>query len=297
MLKPLYIWAGGKTKMLPKYVNNPGIPLSGYKTYVEPFFGGGAMMCWINEHNPDITRYVINDVKPELIGIYKAIKSDCSAFIQRVDHLESAYLSLEGKENRKAFYYDIREEYTVGYEGWDPTFESATLYFMMKTCFNGIWQTTKKSKGRMATPFGLGTQKLTIYDRSLVKVWNLFLQQCDIHCGDWKTCANAYLDNESFFFMDPPYRGSFTSYGEEFPDENQIELLDFCQTADEKGNLVFLCNRDTGDDFWESQVGDLAIEYYDVTYTAGRRKKLSDGTHEAKKAQEVLLYSAEMDNK
>ena len=67
MLKPLYIWAGGKTKMLPKYVNNPGIPLSGYKTYVEPFFGGGAMMCWINEHNPDITRYVINEFRFHVI--------------------------------------------------------------------------------------------------------------------------------------------------------------------------------------------------------------------------------------
>lgn len=36
-LKPLYMWAGGKNKMIPKYKENPGIPVRGYTTYVEPF--------------------------------------------------------------------------------------------------------------------------------------------------------------------------------------------------------------------------------------------------------------------
>jgi hypothetical protein len=29
--------------------------------------------------------------------------------------------------------------------------------------------------------------------------------------------------------------------------------------------------------------------YFDVTYTAGRRKKNKDGTHSAKKAREILM--------
>ena len=38
------MWAGGKNKMIPKYQNDPGIPYSGYDTFVEPFFGGGIIL-------------------------------------------------------------------------------------------------------------------------------------------------------------------------------------------------------------------------------------------------------------
>lgn len=295
-MKPLYIWAGGKSKMIPKYQKAPGLSVEHCDTYVEPFFGGGAMMCWMKQHQPTIKRWVLNDVKSELTDIYEAIKTDVDAFILRVDELQSLYLPHETKESRKQFYYEVRDSYIEDWQAWDKTYCSATLYFMMKTCFNGIWQTTKKSQGRFATPAGLMNQTSTVYDKQLVLQWNEFLQECEIHCGDWKQCSDQYLTGNSFFFMDPPYRGSFTSYGEEFDDELQTELLAFCQQADAEGNLIFLCNRDTGDDFWTRQLGDLALCEYDVTYTAGRRKKNDDGSHSAKPAREVLLYSASIDN-
>ena len=43
-MKPLFIWAGGKNKMLKHYL--PIMPKQ-VDTYVEPFFGGGAMFCHI----------------------------------------------------------------------------------------------------------------------------------------------------------------------------------------------------------------------------------------------------------
>jgi DNA adenine methylase len=84
-MKPLYIWAGGKNKMIPKYQAQPGIPLSGYDTYVEPFFGGGAMMIHVYENNPTVKRFVMNDINPEIVGIYRAIKSDLANFLTRID--------------------------------------------------------------------------------------------------------------------------------------------------------------------------------------------------------------------
>jgi hypothetical protein len=51
------------------------------------------------------------------------------------------------------------------------------------------------------------------------------------------------------------------------------------------------CNRDAGDDFYTQNQGQLSISYYDVTYTAGRRKINEDGTQTAKDAREILLYS------
>ena len=50
-----------------------------------------------------------------------------------------------------------------------------------------------------------------------------------------------------------------------------------------------MSNRDVGDNFFEDSIGSNDIIYFDVTYTAGRRKKNKDGTHSAKKAREILM--------
>lgn len=295
-MKPLYIWAGGKNKMIPKYQENPGIPYAGYDTFVEPFFGGGAMMVHIYKNNPTVKKFVMNDINPEIVGIYRAIKTDVDNFILRMDALESQYIPLS-KEDRKKFYYALRDEYTLRWTQWNSTDESATLYFLMKTGFNGIWQVNQQSNGRFATPSGLLDQKTKVYDKDNVLEWNVFLQKVDIHCGDWAGCVES-VEGKAFYFMDPPYRDSFTSYGQSFDDTAHIALIDFCKAADTQGHLVFYCNRDAGDNFYTQHQGQLNISYYDVTYTAGRRKqtKTEDGvSHSAKSAREILLHSPAID--
>lgn len=293
-MKPLYIWAGGKNKMIPKYLKNPGIPYSGYDTFVEPFFGGGAMMVHIHENNPNVKKFVMNDINAEIVGVYTAIKNDVDNFVKRMDALQAAYLPLT-KEKRKEFYYDLRKEYTTNWTQWNTTDESATLYFLMKTGFNGIWQVNKQSNGRFATPSGLLDQTTKVYDKANVLEWNVFLQKVDIYCGDWSACT-ANVTGKAFYFMDPPYRDSFTSYGQVFDDAHQIQCIDFCKQADAAGHLVMFCNRDAGDTFYTDNKGQLEMSFYDVTYTAGRRKQNKNDEGEitsqtAKVAKEILLYS------
>ena len=99
-MKPLYIWAGGKNKMLKKYVDH--LPKS-FSTYVEPFFGGGAMYCWAYQKNPD-ARFVINDINESIINIYTSIKYDLFNFLNRMDELSNEYLPLD-KAARKEYSY------------------------------------------------------------------------------------------------------------------------------------------------------------------------------------------------
>jgi len=293
-MKPLYIWAGGKNKMIPKYLKEPGIPYSGYDTFVEPFFGGGAMMIHIYQNNPTVKKFIMNDINPEIVGVYTAIKTDVKKFIARMDTLQAQYLPLS-KEDRKKFYYDLRKEYTSNWTQWNATDEGATLYFLMKTGFNGIWQTNQTSNGRFATPSGLLNQTVKVYDKDNVLEWNVFLQKVDICCGDWSACVGL-VEGKAYFFFDPPYRDSFTSYSQVFDDSQQLQLIDFCKKADLNGDIVMFCNRDAGDTFYTDNQGQLDISYYDVTYTAGRRKqnKGDDGvitSQTAKVAKEILLYS------
>ena len=280
MPKPLFIWAGGKTKVLKHYA--PFMPTA-FDTYYEPFFGGGAMLVHVmNTYRPK--NVVINDINSDVISIYKAIKTDLTEFQQRLDSLESQYLPLS-KDDRKKFYFDLRHLHAWEYQEWSKTFEAATLYFLMKTGFNGIYQLNKNTNGRYGTPAGLLNQKDKVYDRDVLKWWNDALQNVEIKSGDWRNAVTN--DPNGFFFFDPPYRDSFADYGNGFGDDALTDLLDF---ADEQ-NLVFVANR-ADDDWFENQSRSMQVHYFNITYTAGRRKKTDDG-FAAKKAREILLYKTD----
>lgn len=281
-MKPLFIWAGGKSKMLKHY--KPFMP-DNVKTYCEPFFGGGAMYInVINKLSPK--ELIINDINTDIVRIYKTIKSDCEDFTKILDELSKDYLPLD-KSARKDFYYALRHQHAYDYVSWDSTKEAAVLYFLMKTGFNGIYQVNKNTNDRYGTPSGLLNQKDKVYEKDVVEWWSKSLQNTQILSGDWKECV-TYVDDEedNFVFLDPPYRGSFTSYGQEFTDSDQKDLIDY--VAKNQHTKVFLCNRDTGDNFYEDYNNELFIDKFPVTYTAGRRKKTDEG-FEAKPATEVLI--------
>jgi DNA adenine methylase len=106
--------------------------------------------------------------------------------------------------------------------------------------------------------------------------------------GDFEGTRDEVKDN-TYVFLDPPYRGSFTQYGVDFDDAIQERVVNFLNDLTRAGAYAMLSNRDVGDDFFESRKGNNEIAYFDVTYTAGRRKKNDDGTHSAKKAREILM--------
>ena len=282
-MKPLFMWAGGKTRMIKKYGEH--LPES-FDHYIEPFLGAGAMFVWAYNKNPKAT-FVLNDYNESIMAIYGAIKDDCDKFIERVDHLSAQYMPLN-KEDRKKFYYDLREQHAFDYEKWDKTEEAASLYFLMKTGFNGIWQINKNTNGRFGTPSGLLNQKEKVYDKDNVLEWNAALRSCKLMSGDFEGTRDEVKDN-TYVFLDPPYRGSFTQYGVDFDDAIQERVVNFLNDLTKAGAYVMLSNRDVGDDFFESRKGNNEIAYFDVTYTAGRRKKNDDGTHSAKKAREILM--------
>ena len=292
MSKPLFTWAGGKNKMLKHYkpiLPAPASSLFPEKTinsYVEPFFGGGAMFIYIIKNYKPKSAY-INDINPEIVSIYECIKHNYDEFVERVIELEEEYMLFdfeEGTRNegRRSFYNNVRQSYWDDYSNWSKPYESATLYFLMKTGFNGIFQTNKKN-GRYGTPCGLLNQKKQVFDREVVKWWHDALQTVTITCGDWKT--NTPDIEDAFYFFDPPFRDSFADYGNSFDDQQLSDLIDF---ADNK-NQVFVCNRDASDGWFEKNKKSLNISKFPVTYTAGRRKKTEEG-YEAKKAEEVLLW-------
>lgn len=284
-MKPLFMWAGGKTRLLKKYKEQDVLPET-FDSYIEPFVGAGAMFIWAYNKNPK-ARFVINDLNASIMSIYEAVRNDVDAFMKRVDELSNEYLPLT-KEDRKVFYYKIREQHAFEFDNWNKTYEAATLYFLMKTGFNGIWQINKNTNGRFGTPSGLLNHKDKVYDKENVLEWNKALQNCKLMTGDFRDTMSE-ASRGSYVFLDPPYRGSFTQYGVDFDDDLQKSVIKFVNDLTSLGAFAMMSNRDVGDGFFESRQGTNEIIYFDVTYTAGRRKKNEDGTHSAKKAREILM--------
>lgn len=278
-IKPLYLWAGGKTKMYKHY--SPYLPET-IDTYVEPFFGGGAMLCCLLNAGYNPQKIVINDINKDIMGIYRAIKNDVDYFMIVMDRLSAEYLPLS-KEDRKAYYYSIRHQHGWEGDGWDDTKRAAYLYFLMRTGFNGIWQINKNCNGKYGTPAGLLNQKDSVYDVNNVLLWHRLLQRTDISCGDWSTCTSSVMDDtNTFVFLDPPYRDCHADYDNPMDDKTHKEILWVVQHY--KNAHCWYCNQDSGDDFF-NEYNPLKWTY---TYTAGRRKRTEDG-FEAKKAVEILI--------
>ena len=277
------MWAGGKTRLLKKYSDH--LPES-FDHYIEPFLGGGAMFIWAHKKNPD-AKFVLNDMNDSIMMIYSLVKNNCAAFMEHVDHLSSQYLPLS-RPDRKKFYYDLRHKHAYDHKAMSRTEEAATLYFLMKTCFNGIWQINKNTNGRFGTPAGLLNQKNEVYDRENLLLWNEALQNCVLIASDFKKTM-SYIRRDCFIFLDPPYRCSFTQYGVDFDDLLQAEVVAYLKYAKSKGAYCLMSNRDSNSGFFEDLLGDNEMVYFDVKYTAGRRKKNKDGTFSAKKAREILM--------
>lgn len=284
-LRPFFMWAGGKTRLLKSYA--PLWPnLTYYDHYIEPFFGGGAVFCWVKNQavNPFLSS-VIGDSNSELMGVLAAVQSDPEKFIRDCMRLVRPYLKME-KPARKDWYYAQRKIY------WSRP-SASRLYVLMRTGFNGIWQTCQDSKGLFATPAGLLNQNSAdrIIDKELIRAWSTALQGVTSHTGSYKTVPIP-TSGRSLIYCDPPYRDSFTTYGTGFADADQVELSKWFREQASNGHKILMSNRCVEKDtFFEDLLEDIAdFRYIDVIYTAGRRKVV-EGGFAAKPAKEVLIIS------
>ena len=290
-MTPLFPWAGGKRRMIKHYL--PLLPNpSDYNTYVEPFFGAGAMFCHLKNQKPNLKCH-INDINTGIVNIYLAIQNDVENFIEVVDRLDKAYIPLDDKD-RKTFYSDVRHEHAWHYEKWTKTEEAANLFFLIRTSFCGMQLKSKKFNDRFSTAIG-STKQLTksIYEPENIRAWHQAFKTTTITNLDWKEVVKDIPKQNTFFFFDPPYRESVISYpafGDPFTDDDQDELLQFCVDINDNKGKVFFCNRELNDNFWEGKTGSLkTTKIGGGSYTGGRWKMKEKNLRT--EAPDVLFYS------
>ena len=243
--KPFVKWVGGKTQLLDDIKKTLPHNLSQIKdvTYIEPFVGGGAVLFWILQEYPNITRAIINDINEELICTYRVIKSDVENLILELTRIQTEYLALD-EIARKDYFLSLRERYN---EKNNSDIETAALFiFLNRTCFNGLYRVN--SKGKFNVPHGRYTNP-KICDEETLRADSAILQRVEILCGDFSQ-TGKYADDNGLYYFDPPNRpltdtSAFTSYAKEgFDDTEQMRLRDFCEQISKHKSLFVASNSD-----------------------------------------------------
>lgn len=264
--KPFLKWAGGKSQLLSQFENFYPTELKQGKVerYIEPFMGGGAVFFEVAQKYPIASAY-LSDVNPELILAYKVIQKYPHKLIEELQKISRHYQDLT-EEERREFYYDIRQQYNlqkshINFQHYSSAWISrvAMLIFLNRTCFNGLFRLN--SKGLFNVPNGRYKNPRILDEENLVAISQL-LEVAEIQIGDFERCEKAIIPN-SFIYFDPPYRplsktSSFTSYSTfDFDDRQQARLANFFRYLDSKYEVKMMLsnsdpkNENPQDDFFE----------------------------------------------
>ncbi len=233
--KPFVKWAGGKRQIineLKKYVPED------FKTYYEPFVGGGALLF---ELSPKTA--VINDYNKELMNVYECIK-DSKKFelmCRELNHHETMH--------SEEYYYGIRniDRDKKKYNKMIDYKKAARTIYLNKACFNGLYRVN--SKNEFNVPFGKKT-KVNTYEGQNLGIICGFLNYNDIKLlsVDFEEAVKDAKKGD-FVYFDPPYdsdTSTFNSYTKDgFGKEEQKRLAEVFKDLDKRGCYVMLSNYNT----------------------------------------------------
>ncbi len=244
--KPFLKWAGGKTQLIEQIKEQlPQNIQQNNFTYIEPFVGSGAVLFWMLEQFPNMENAVINDINKDLTNSYKTIKNDVQNLISILSGWEIEYHNFaDNQEAKKEYYYEKRALFNT--RNSDQTTQSALFIFLNRTCFNGLYRVNRKNEFNV--PIGSYKKPQICHTDNLLAV-STVLQRVEILNGDYSKTLE-YATKNTFFYFDPPYKplsetSSFNSYAkDEFDDQEQIRLKEFCDTLNDQGHQWILSNSD-----------------------------------------------------
>ncbi|MCD8287977.1 MAG: DNA adenine methylase [Porphyromonadaceae bacterium] len=276
--KPFVKWVGGKAQLLGDIKKSLPHNLSQWKdaTYIEPFVGGGAVLFWILQEYPNITRAIINDINAELICTYRIIKSNVEKLIKILSQFQAKYISLD-ENARKEYFSSQRERFNARNNSEMDT--AALFIFLNHTCFNGLYRVN--SKGMFNVPHGKYTNP-KIFDETTLRADATILQKVEILCGDF-TQTGIYANKHVLYYFDPPYRpltetSAFTSYSKEgFDDTEQMRLRNFCGQIATKHALFVVSNSDPQNVNNEDNFFDRLYKTYSIKRVSAARMINSKG--------------------
>ena len=209
------------------------------KRLVEPFLGSGALFL-----NTDFKDYLLCDINPDLITLYKTLQKHGPQLIKKTAALFTA------KNNTAPRYYQLRTRFNATDEGLE---RSALFIYLNRHCYNGLCRYNKS--GGFNVPFGL--YKKPYFPQAEMLAFHAKAKKATFLCADFQSAMNKSKAGD-VVYCDPPYiplsiTANFTNYsGQQFAAKEQEQLALLAKQTAARGIPVLLSNPDT----------PLSREYY-----------------------------------
>lgn len=232
-LRPFLKWPGGKTRILKNLLPH----LSPNKILVEPFVGAGSVFL-----NTPFEHYILNDINPDLINLFKLIKQDPKTFSQAAQKL------FIPEYNCPKIYYQFRAHFNRT----THIFERALLFlYLNKHGYNGLCR--YNAAGGYNVPFGsyqkVSFPEAAIYGFAQKSIDTYFTQLSFENFFEW---LSTHHDPKNLtIYCDPPYAplsatANFTGYAsQKFTLAHQQQLADFALKLSDRSAKVIISNHDT----------------------------------------------------
>ena len=235
-MKPIIKYPGGKTQLLPEIYSRLPPKLQDI-SYYEPFLGGGSVALRLM--SGIITKdFVISDVNPELMMMYRVVKDNPQELID----------ILNQHPNDPNHYIEVREwdRDPNAFAQYSDIERAARLIYLNRTCYNGLFRVNSKGQFNMA--FGSYSNP-TICDSQTILDVSTFLNRSGVtlSCGDFQMVLKGIRNPAmTFAYLDPPYDETYTSYTSGgFGKQDQRRLKDVCDDLNSKGVKFMLSNSKT----------------------------------------------------
>lgn len=274
--RPFLKWAGGKGKLIPQYEAH--FPKK-FKTYYEPFLGGGAVFFHLYQNRPGF-QAVLSDINPELINAYCCVRD-------HVDDLINILQEHQAKHN-KLYYYEMRAK-----KSRNNLEMAARFIYLNKTCFNGLYR--ENSQGLFNVPMG-NYLNPGICQPDVLKMASEALQSAIIEVRSFKEIRHYARGEDDFVYFDPPYHplnntSSFTSYSRfNFRENDQIELRDIFAELGRLNVQVMLSNSDANfiREIYQDTQG-FPSGKYPILHEIGAARAINSAGHKRGKIIELLV--------
>ncbi|EOZ1453382.1 DNA adenine methylase [Enterobacter bugandensis] len=228
-------WVGSKVRIMPQLRDH----LPEGKRLVEPFAGSCAVMM-----NTDYDEYLIADLNPDLVNLYKVMTYYTDTFLNELDLMFSAG-ALGDLESRAVYYYAIREAFNLSGKALGSESVEAAVRFMYlnRHGFNGLCRYNRR--GQFNVPFG--KYKKNYFPLKEVRAFAEKAKRATFITAHYSETL-ALVRAGDVVYCDPPYlteSGNFTSYTESgFSHLDQGRLARKLRRLTENGVSVVASNSD-----------------------------------------------------
>lgn len=241
-------WVGGKSKSL-KYLL-PFIP--DHEGYVEVFGGAG----WLLFAKPPSKWEILNDLDENLSNFWNVIQENEKEFIESFKY---EIISRSRFNEYKEIYK--KKAYT------DNINKAHILYYLLKSGTSA----SLPDGGGCGFGRSRGKSRLNLKEISnnITRAHNRLLE-VTIECQDFRQVISYYDSENTFFYLDPPYRNTTRPdypVGK-FTDKDYTDLSKLCTNMN--GKFLLSINEDK---FIKSLFSEFNIKKVEIPYSGSIKKK------------------------